>query len=282
MHPRVCVSAISTFKLALADDLAFWAAHGIDSVGVSVAKLEALRLGRGHRGASPTRSTRLARRQPHRARTVPCSPTRAVGAAARTPRARARDRPRARTPSAWCSRPDRPDRSRGTRPPTRSRPRSRPVLVEAHGARHPVRDRAHELAARRRRASCTRCTTSSTSRAGSTPACAWRSTRAGPSAGSRRRSPAAIDLIRLVQVSDFAVGTLATPDRLVPGDGDIPLARILGQVLDAGYAGVFDLELIGPKIDAEGYDVGGAARRRRARRAAHRRCSIGSSAPRTR
>ena len=56
-------------------------------------------------------------------------------------------------------------------------------------------------------------------------------------------------------VSDFAIGTLATPDRLVPGDGDIPLARILGQVLDAGYAGVFDLELIGEAIATEGYDA---------------------------
>jgi sugar phosphate isomerase/epimerase len=66
---------------------------------------------------------------------------------------------------------------------------------------------------------------------------------------------AGIDRIRLVQVSDYAIGTLCTPDRLVPGDGDIPLARILGMVLDAGYPGVFDLELIGPKIDAEGYDA---------------------------
>jgi sugar phosphate isomerase/epimerase len=65
---------------------------------------------------------------------------------------------------------------------------------------------------------------------------------------------AAHDVIRLVQVSDFAIGTLATPDRLVPGDGDIPLARILGQVLASGYDGVFDLELIGPKIEAEGYE----------------------------
>ncbi|HEY3723389.1 MAG TPA: sugar phosphate isomerase/epimerase [Acidimicrobiia bacterium] len=62
-----------------------------------------------------------------------------------------------------------------------------------------------------------------------------------------------MDRIRLVQVSDFAVGTLSTPNRLVPGDGDIPLDRILGQVLDAGYAGCFDLELIGPAIEAEGY-----------------------------
>src|SRR5215210_1840243 len=41
VHPRTCVSAISTFRLSLPEDLEFWAAHGIDSVGVSVAKLEA-------------------------------------------------------------------------------------------------------------------------------------------------------------------------------------------------------------------------------------------------
>ena len=62
-----------------------------------------------------------------------------------------------------------------------------------------------------------------------------------------------IDAIRLVQVSDFAVGTLSTPNRLVPGDGDIPLERILGDLLGAGYGGCFDLELIGPRIDDEGY-----------------------------
>jgi sugar phosphate isomerase/epimerase len=65
----------------------------------------------------------------------------------------------------------------------------------------------------------------------------------------------AIDRLRLVQVSDFAVGTLSTPNRLVPGDGDIPLGRIVAQVLDAGYRGCFDLELIGPAIDAEGYEL---------------------------
>ena len=41
MHPRACVSAISTFRLSLPDDLAFWQAHGLTTVGVSVAKLEA-------------------------------------------------------------------------------------------------------------------------------------------------------------------------------------------------------------------------------------------------
>ncbi len=66
---------------------------------------------------------------------------------------------------------------------------------------------------------------------------------------------AGVDRIRLVQVSDFRVGTVASSQRLVPGDGDIPIARILGTVLDAGYPGVFDLELIGDAINAEGYDA---------------------------
>jgi sugar phosphate isomerase/epimerase len=61
------------------------------------------------------------------------------------------------------------------------------------------------------------------------------------------------DVLRLVQVSDYAVGTTSTPDRLVPGDGDIPLERILGQVLATGYPGAFELELVGPRIEAEGY-----------------------------
>ena len=63
-----------------------------------------------------------------------------------------------------------------------------------------------------------------------------------------------IDVLALVQVSDFNVGTRSTPNRLVPGDGDIPLARIIGDVLTAGYRGCFDLELIGPAINTEGYE----------------------------
>jgi sugar phosphate isomerase/epimerase len=63
-----------------------------------------------------------------------------------------------------------------------------------------------------------------------------------------------IETIRIVQLSDFATGTMSTPNRLVPGDGDIPLERILGQILAAGYGGCFDLELIGPRIDEEGYE----------------------------
>jgi sugar phosphate isomerase/epimerase len=62
-----------------------------------------------------------------------------------------------------------------------------------------------------------------------------------------------IGTIRLVQISDFVIGTNATPDRAVLGDGDIPLDRIVGQLLDAGYTGMFEIELIGPRIDKGGY-----------------------------
>jgi sugar phosphate isomerase/epimerase len=64
----------------------------------------------------------------------------------------------------------------------------------------------------------------------------------------------AADLIGLVQVSDTMPGTRCTPDRAVPGDGMIPLGRVLGEILAAGYRGAFDLEMIGPRIEAEGYE----------------------------
>ena len=62
-----------------------------------------------------------------------------------------------------------------------------------------------------------------------------------------------MEMITLVQIADFKIGTLSSPDRVAIGDGDIPLERLLGLILSAGYEGMFDLELIGPKIEAEGY-----------------------------
>ncbi len=62
----------------------------------------------------------------------------------------------------------------------------------------------------------------------------------------------ALPLVGLVQISDYVLGDRSAPCRAVPGDGAIPLRRILGDVLDAGYQGVFDLELVGPRITAEG------------------------------
>ena len=56
----------------------------------------------------------------------------------------------------------------------------------------------------------------------------------------------------LIQVSDYVLGDRCAPCRAVPGDGTIPLQRIIGGALDAGYTGVFDIELVGPRIDEEG------------------------------
>jgi sugar phosphate isomerase/epimerase len=63
----------------------------------------------------------------------------------------------------------------------------------------------------------------------------------------------------LVQIADFVLGTRQTPDRAVPGDGDIPIERQLRWLAEAGYAGPIELELLGPRITAEG-PVAAAAR----------------------
>lgn len=57
----------------------------------------------------------------------------------------------------------------------------------------------------------------------------------------------------LVQLGDYVYGDREVPGRAVPGEGDIPLERIIGWVLEAGYQGGFDLELIGPRIDQAGH-----------------------------
>jgi sugar phosphate isomerase/epimerase len=57
----------------------------------------------------------------------------------------------------------------------------------------------------------------------------------------------------LVQVSDYVLGDRSLPNRAVPGDGTIPLERIIGMLLEGGYDGAFDIELIGPRIAAEGH-----------------------------
>lgn len=62
----------------------------------------------------------------------------------------------------------------------------------------------------------------------------------------------ALPLAGLVQVSDYVLGDRITPCRAVPGDGAMPLERMIGDLLEMGYTGLFDLELIGPRIAAEG------------------------------
>jgi sugar phosphate isomerase/epimerase len=48
----------------------------------------------------------------------------------------------------------------------------------------------------------------------------------------------------LVQLSDYSHG-MRTMDRGIPGEGVMPLERIIGWLIEEGYAGVFDLELWG-------------------------------------
>lgn len=72
-------------------------------------------------------------------------------------------------------------------------------------------------------------------------------------AGLRDTIERVVPHCRLIQVSDYVYGDRSLPSRAVPGDGAIPLRRILDWALGAGYEGAFDLELIGPRIDGEGH-----------------------------
>lgn len=62
----------------------------------------------------------------------------------------------------------------------------------------------------------------------------------------------ALPRTRLIQLSDYVLGDRALPGRAVPGDGTIPIESFVAQAVAGGYAGGFDLELIGPRIDDEG------------------------------
>lgn len=81
-------------------------------------------------------------------------------------------------------------------------------------------------------------------------------------AGLRESIVRAMPRCHLVQIGDYVYGDRSLPSRAVPGDGAIPLRRILDWILEAGYTGAFDLELIGPRIEREGCleAVGRAAR----------------------
>ena len=68
-------------------------------------------------------------------------------------------------------------------------------------------------------------------------------------AGLLRR---ALPRTHLIQLSDYVLGDRALPARAVPGDGAIPIESFVAQALAEGYRFGFDLELLGPRIDAEG------------------------------
>lgn len=67
---------------------------------------------------------------------------------------------------------------------------------------------------------------------------------------------AAAPIAAQVQVSDYAAGDRGLPCRAVPGDGIVPLGRLLPAIVAGGFAGPFDLEIIGPRLAAEGCEAG--------------------------
>jgi sugar phosphate isomerase/epimerase len=57
----------------------------------------------------------------------------------------------------------------------------------------------------------------------------------------------AMPFVALMQIGDVVIGSSRRPapgGRVHIGDGELPLRRMMNDVLDAGYAGVFDLEVV--------------------------------------
>jgi sugar phosphate isomerase/epimerase len=67
---------------------------------------------------------------------------------------------------------------------------------------------------------------------------------------------AAAPITSLVQVSDYVYGDRGLPCRALPGDGAVPLERLVPAIVEAGFRGTFDLEIIGPRLEAEGAEIG--------------------------
>lgn len=78
--------------------------------------------------------------------------------------------------------------------------------------------------------------------------CAW------AERGLARTVSDGLDVIRIVQLGDFVHGTMTQPNRWVPGDGDLPLDRLMEEVLSTGYSGVVEIEVLGPRIVDEGVE----------------------------
>ena len=62
--------------------------------------------------------------------------------------------------------------------------------------------------------------------------------------------------IALVQVSDYAAGDRGLPCRAFPGDGIIPLKRLVACIARTGFSGHYDIEVIGPRLTAQNRSAG--------------------------
>lgn len=64
--------------------------------------------------------------------------------------------------------------------------------------------------------------------------------------------------LALVQIGDVIIGGNGVPapgGRVQIGDGELPVTRLLQDVIDSGYQGLFDLEVLGPVVEKEGYEA---------------------------
>jgi sugar phosphate isomerase/epimerase len=66
----------------------------------------------------------------------------------------------------------------------------------------------------------------------------------------------AAPLSPLAQICDYVYGDRGLPCRAVPGDGAVPYERFIPIMIDAGFKGWWDLEIIGPRLQAEGQEAG--------------------------
>jgi len=248
VHPRISVSAVSSWNNTFDEDIELWAAVGIDRVGLSLAKLLAAGVERSAtrvRDAGLTvtnvvaaggfmlddESSWLAGRARLEDAIHACVTVSAGCLVVTTGRA---------APMTW---EDAASRFADAMAPVLQSARSADVKVALEHTNpfrtdvsfvHTLRD-ALDLAERMDIGVCVE-----------TNAC-WAERDIDTTLAT------GIPHIALVQVSDHAIGTLRSADRLVPGDGDIPLGRLVGALGSAGYTGAYDIELIGPHIEAEGY-----------------------------
>lgn len=62
-------------------------------------------------------------------------------------------------------------------------------------------------------------------------------------------------LVGLVQLGDASTPHGVDLDRCLLGEGDTPLGHIIQTLLESGYEGDFDVELMGPSVEAVSYET---------------------------
>jgi sugar phosphate isomerase/epimerase len=249
MHPRISVSAISTSAWDLDGDLAFYASASIDQVGVSLHKLErhGLEGGAHEVAAAGLRVTNLLVRGPFTLAEPggwEAQQRRTLAGLDAAVVMKAECMVLTTGPAGPLSWEDAADALATVLSPVvvESKRRGLPLALEHTNSLRPDVGFLHSLR-----------DTMDLARELGVGVCMEVNACWGER-GLAQTVARGADLLRMVQVSDYVIGTLRTPDRAVPGDGDIPLARIIGLLVESGYGGVFDIELVGPRIEEEGYE----------------------------